>query len=137
MSTTQKTTQATTPTRVKYHRSVEPFLFESLHRAQIRLGRARSDDGSDAHAHITGPELLESLREYALERFGLMARTVFHCWSIHSTEDFGRVVFDLIDRGLMSKTDGDQLADFCDVFDFEEALENQYPIDVSRAFPHA
>ncbi len=134
MSTSQKTPQNTTASRVKYHRSVEPFLFEALRRAQTRLGREHVDDSGDARAHISGPELLESVREFALERFGLMARTVFHCWSIRSTDDFGRVVFDLIDRGLMSKTDNDQLADFCDVYDFEEALDNQYHIDVSRAF---
>jgi len=63
-----------------------------------------------------------------------MAQTVFRCWSIHTTEDFGRMVFDLIDRGEMSKTESDQLSDFSDVFDFEEALVNQYQIDVSRAF---
>jgi len=88
----------------------------------------------EPQAHITGPELLEGIREFALEEFGLMARTVFHCWSIHTTEDFGRVVFDLIERREMSKTDGDQLSDFIDVYDFEEALDNQYRIDVSRAF---
>lgn len=135
MSTSQKTKQDAPSTRAKYHRSVEPFLFEALHRAQSRLGRDHGDGSGDVRAHITGPELLESVREFALERFGLLARTVFHCWSIHATDDFGRVVFDLIDRGLMSKTDGDQLSDFCDVYDFEEALDNQYRIDVSRAFP--
>lgn len=134
MSTTHNTTKESAPVRAKYHRSVEPFLFEALGRAQRRLGRIASDDAGDAPAHITGRELLESVREYGLERFGLMARTVFHCWSVHSTDDFGRVVFDLIDRGLMSKTANDQLADFCDVYDFEEALDSQYRIDVSRAF---
>lgn len=134
MSTSQKTPQSTTAPRAKYHRSVEPFLFEALRRAQVRLGRVHSGDEEDVPAHVSGPELLESIREFALERFGLMARTVFRCWSIHSTDDFGRVVFDLIERGRMSKTDSDQLADFCDVYDFEEALDNQYRIDVRRAF---
>jgi uncharacterized repeat protein (TIGR04138 family) len=113
---------------------VEPFLFAALHRAQIRLGREHDEERDDEHAHITGPELLASVRDFALERFGLMARTVFRCWSIHTTEDFGRVVFDMIDQGKMSKTDHDQLSDFCDVYDFAEALDNQYQIDVSRAF---
>ena len=134
MSTTQKTSPQANPPRLKYHRNVEPFLFAALHRAQIRLDRKRDEEHGDEQAHITGPELLESVREFALERFGLMARTVFHCWSIHSTEDFGRVVFDLIDQGKMSKTDHDQLSDFCDVYDFAEALDKQYHIDVSRAF---
>lgn len=154
MSTTQKNS----PPRLKYHPNTERFLFEALRRTQRSLGRIRDNrrrpgspvsldsDSLDAgsfdadqqavelQAHITGPELLEGIREFALEEFGLMARTVFHCWSIHTTEDFGRVVFDLIERHEMSKTDGDQLSDFVDVYDFEEALDNQYRIDVSRAF---
>jgi uncharacterized repeat protein (TIGR04138 family) len=155
MSTTQKTSLP----RLKYHPNTERFLFEALRRMQRDLGRLQAPDaagepGSDQQGgdqqggdqqrgdqqvgerqvHISGPELLEGIRVCALEEFGLMARTVFHCWSIHTTEDFGRVVFDLIERGEMSKTEGDQLSDFHDVYDFEEALDNQYRIDVSRAF---
>jgi len=139
MSTTQKTSLP----RLKYHPNTERFLFEALRRTQRNLGRLKEDrlqsqsgshSSGEPQVHISGPELLEGIREYALEEFGLMARTVFHCWSIHSTEDFGRVVFDLIERGEMSKTDGDQLSDFNDVYEFEEALDNQYRIDVSRAF---
>jgi len=133
------TTQNTSLPRVKHHPNTERFLFEALRRTQRNLGRLQMGGAGDLsqaqQAHISGPELLEGIREFALEEFGLMARTVFHCWSIHTTEDFGRVVFDLIERGEMSKTDGDQLSDFCDVYDFEEALDNQYQIDVSRAFP--
>lgn len=141
MSTTQKTSLP----RLKYHPNTERFLFEALRRTQRNLGRLQAGgSGDDQHGgaqqagekpvHISGPELLEGIREYALEEFGLMARTVFHCWSIHATDDFGRVVFDLIERGEMSKTDGDQLSDFNDLYDFEEALDNQYQLDVSRAF---
>ncbi|MBS0266123.1 MAG: hypothetical protein JSS02_29600 [Planctomycetes bacterium] len=134
MSTSQKTQQQKSPAPVRYHRSVVPFLMEALNRAQTRLERDTSEEYGESTAHISGPELLESLRELALERFGYLARTVFRCWSIHSTDDVGRVVFDLIKRGAMSKTDRDQLSDFFDVYDFKTALEDQYEIDVSRAF---
>ena len=130
MSTTQKTT----PRRLQYHPNAERFLFAALRRTQQSLGRAQSEGTGDERAHITGPELLAGIRELALEQFGLMARTVFHCWSIHATDDFGRMVFDLIERGEMSRTDTDQLSDFFDVYDFEEALDRQYRIDVSHAF---
>ncbi len=128
------TTQKTTPTALRYHPRAYDFLFAALRRSQQNLGRARGKDAGDERCHITGPELLEGIRELALEQFGLMARTVFHCWSIHTTEDFGRMVFDRIERGEMSKTDSDQLSDFSDVFDFEEALDQQYQIDVGHAF---
>jgi uncharacterized repeat protein (TIGR04138 family) len=128
------TTQNTQASPLRYHANAYRFLFAALRRAQQNLGRVPSPDNEGEQAHITGPELLDGVREYALDQFGLMARTVFHGWSVHSTDDFGRMVFDLIERGEMRKTDSDQLADFCDVFDFEDALENQYQIDVSHVF---
>ena len=130
MSTTQKTPLP----RLRYHPNAYRFLFTALRRSQQNLGRAHLHGSDDDQAHITGPELLEGIREFALEQFGLMARTVFHCWSIHTTDDFGRMVFDLIEKGEMRKTDSDQVSDFSEVFDFEEALDNQYQIDVSHAF---
>ena len=130
MSTTQKTTLP----RLRFHPNAYQFLFAALRRSQQDLGRTRAHDADEEQAHITGPELLEGIREFALEQFGLMARTVFHCWSIHTTDDFGRMVFDLIERGEMRKTESDQLSDFSDVFDFDDALDKRYRIDVSRAF---
>ena len=129
-----KTTQPSSLPRVRYHPNAERFLFASLRRTQHNLGRTRWHGPDDEQAHITGGELLEGVRECALEQFGFLARTVFHCWSIYSTEDFGRIVFDLIERGEIRKTDSDQLSDFADVYEFEEALDNQYRIDVSHAF---
>ena len=132
-STSQKATKNSAVTRAKYPRAVEMFLFDALRHAQVRLGKLQDVSTEDSDAHISGSQLLESVRLYALERFGLMARTVFHCWSIYNTGDFGRIVFDLIDRGDMSKTENDQLSDFFDLYDFEEGLDGQYKIDVTRA----
>ena len=53
---------------------------------------------------MRGPELLGGVRDLALQEFGLMARTVFRMWGVNSTADFGEIVFNLIDAGLMSKT---------------------------------
>lgn len=109
-------------------------MFAALRRSQQKLGRSQAHGPDDERAHISGPELLDGIREFALEQFGLMARTVFRCWGVQATDDFGRMVFELIERGEMRKTDNDQLADFFDVFDFEEALERRYEIDPSHAF---
>ncbi|MFN0052039.1 MAG: Minf_1886 family protein [Planctomycetales bacterium] len=130
MSTTQK---APLP-QLRYHQNAYRFMFASLCRTQQKLGRSQAHGVEDERAHISGQELLEGIREFALLQFGLMARTVFHCWGIHATEDFGRMVFELVERGEMRKTDGDQLSDFFDVFDFTTALEDEYRIDVSQAF---
>lgn len=72
--------------------------------------------------HVTGQELCMGLRDLALQRFGPLARTVLASWGIHSTEDFGRLVFALVDAGLLRKTDEDSLDDFRGVYDFDEAF---------------
>lgn len=82
----------------------------------VRQSEALDDDS----LHVSGQQLCLGLRDYALQRYGLLARTVFRKWNIHTTEDFGRIVFALVDSGLMRKTDDDTLEDFQGVYDFEE-----------------
>lgn len=74
--------------------------------------------------HVTGRDLCEGLREFALMNWGLLARTVLARWNVRKTIDFGRIVFALVDSGHMQKTDDDTLEDFRDVFDFKKAFEN-------------
>lgn len=76
------------------------------------------------------------MRELGLQRFGLMTLTVFHSWGVRSTDDFGRIVFELIERGEMRKTEQDQLSDFFEVYDFEQAFDRGYRIDTRTAFRH-
>ena len=78
------------------------------------------------HRHVTGQELLEGVKEYGLEQFGPMTRTVFEHWGVKSTEDFGNIVFNLIDVGLLGKTEEDSIDDFKGVYDFKEALDKDY-----------
>ena len=72
--------------------------------------------------HITGHQLCWGLRDYALQRWGLLARTVLESWNITSTDDFGRIVFGFIDLDLMRKKPDDRLDDFHDVYKFDEAF---------------
>jgi uncharacterized repeat protein (TIGR04138 family) len=81
-----------------------------------------------ASRHITGQDLCEGLREMALAQWGRLARTVLRRWNITSTVDFGRIVFALVDAGLMQKTDDDSLEDFRNVYDFRSAFEAEYQI---------
>src|SRR6185436_20564505 len=80
--------------------------------------------------HVSGPELLDGLRDLALREFGLMARTVFKMWGIRRTDDFGEIVFNLVAAGLMSKTDEDTREDFRNVFDLDEALVQGFRIQL-------
>jgi uncharacterized repeat protein (TIGR04138 family) len=130
MNTTAKSVNP----RLKFHLNAYRFLFAALRRTQQKLGRSQAHGPADESAHISGQELLEGIREMAVEQFGLMAMPVFACWGIQSTDDFGRMVFELIERGEMRKTEHDQICDFFDVYDFEDVFVRQYRIDVSRAF---
>lgn len=82
-----------------------------------------------ASRHVSGQDLCEGLREYALLKWGLLARTVLGRWNIRKTLDFGTIVFALVDYGHMQKTDDDTLDDFRDVYDFKSAFEADYKIE--------
>jgi uncharacterized repeat protein (TIGR04138 family) len=72
--------------------------------------------------HVNGQQLCLGLRDYAVVRYGLLARTVLARWGIHKTEDFGRIVFAMIEAGLLRRSDEDSLEDFRGVFDFDEVF---------------
>ena len=114
-----------------YHTNAYQFVFAALQYAQEKLGR---DRGNLRTGHVSGTELLDGIREMALRHFGLMAKTVLAFWGVTTTDDFGHIVFELIESGRMRKTDDDRLDDFVDVYDFGEAFEDDYQIDTSVAF---
>lgn len=84
-----------------------------------------------ASHHISGQDLCQGLREFALARWGLLARTVLARWNITSTLDFGRIVFAMVEHNLLQKTDDDSLTDFRQVYEFRSALEADYRISES------
>jgi uncharacterized repeat protein (TIGR04138 family) len=94
------------------------FVLAALEYSQ----RSRTERG-----HISGEELAWACRDLAREQFGLTSRTVLSHWGIESTEDIGRIVFVLIDVGLLIPRDEDSIDDFASVYDFEEAFEGEYP----------
>jgi uncharacterized repeat protein (TIGR04138 family) len=82
-----------------------------------------------ASRHVSGPQLCEGLREFALLEWGMLAGTVLGRWNIRRTFDFGRIVFAMVDNGMMSRTDEDDIEDFRDVYDFKSAFEAKYRIE--------
>lgn len=76
--------------------------------------------------HVSGRELCWGLRDYALERWGLLARTVLESWRVKSTHDFGRIVFGFIDFDLMRKQPEDEVEDFKEVYSFVEAFDEPF-----------
>src|SRR5690606_7421190 len=78
--------------------------------------------------HVSGQELCEAIRLYALEQYGLVAQCVLGHWGVRSTSDFGEIVFNLIDIKKMKKTDHDRREDFDDVYDFDDAFRTGFEI---------
>jgi uncharacterized repeat protein (TIGR04138 family) len=128
------TTSKPTSQQVRYHSGAYQFVFVALKYTQDKLKRAVGRNPYDEEAHISGAELLEGIRALALSQFGLMTITVFHHWGIRSTDDFGRIVFELVENGEMRKTDRDQLSDFFDVYDFQQVFDRDYQVNVGHAF---
>lgn len=120
------------------------FVFEALNYAQnvMRLGReapseeAGEDDIEDRdqpERHVTGQELCEAIRRYALDQYGYMAKTVLNSWGVRRTGDFGEIVFNLIQIRQMRKTPSDRREDFDDVYDFDDAFRAGFRIRPTEA----
>ncbi len=86
------------------------------------------EEGSSPERHLTGQQLCEAIRLYALDQYGYMAKCVLNSWGVHNTGDFGEIVFNLIRIGQMRKTKEDRREDFDDVFDFETGLTQSFQI---------
>lgn len=72
--------------------------------------------------HVTGKELLEGIRDYALEQYGIMTLSIFNHWRISQCADFGEIVFNLIEKKIFSKSPHDQKDDFKEYYDFHETF---------------
>jgi len=79
--------------------------------------------------HVSGQELLDGLRLYALKEFGPMARTVLEYWGIRKGEDFGAMVFNLIEAGVFGKTDQDSIDDFKGGYEFSDAFDKPFQVE--------
>ena len=99
----------------RYKPDAYEFVIQALHFTQKKLKK---------QTHVTGKELSEGLRDFAIEQFGPMAKTVLTHWGITRTQDFGNIVFNMIDKKLLLKTEEDSMADFSDIYDFEVAFAN-------------
>ncbi len=106
----------------RYHREAYAFVREALDFTQKMLIQS----GKEGLRHVSGQELLAGIRGYALQLFGPMALLVLNDWGIRRCEDFGELVFNMVDCGLLAKTDQDTRDDFKGGYDFEEAFRRPF-----------
>ncbi|MDZ4771889.1 MAG: hypothetical protein SGI72_02015 [Planctomycetota bacterium] len=99
------------------------FLYDSLDPAVRLAGR---DEEEGTARHVTGQELLSGMRVHAIEQFGPLAGAVWRAWGIRDTLDWGRIVFLLVEEGLLNRQDSDSIEDFRAGFDFDTAFVKSY-----------
>jgi uncharacterized repeat protein (TIGR04138 family) len=97
----------------RYKLEAYGFLFEALSFTIEHIGQKR---------HVNGQELLQGIRKYAIKQFGQLSKMVLNSWGVYKTDDFGEMVFGLVEAGFMGKTDDDTLEDFKDGYDFDTAF---------------
>ena len=115
----------------RYHRDAYYFIRDALDHTQ----KAIVKENRGQQRHVTGQELLSGIREYALSQFGPMTLTLFEEWGIRSCEDFGEIVFNLVDIKLLAKTDHDSREHFRGGYDFEEAFRKPFLPDSKLSQP--
>ncbi len=92
------------------------------------LGDEPDDEEKPVERHVTGQQLCEAIKEYALFQYGYMAKDVLGSWGIKGTGDFGEIVFNLIRIEQMRKTPHDRKEDFQNVYDFDVAFRKSFKI---------
>ncbi len=105
----------------RYDRKAYDFVRLGLEHTVKEL-RKRDSARAERSRHVSGPELLDGLRAYALEQFGPLSKTVLNTWGIQTCQDIGNIVFNLIEYNVFSKTENDRREDFADIYDFDEAF---------------
>ena len=105
----------------RYRREAYLFLYAALDYVVKSLHRDQAE--TPAGRHVSGQELSRGIADYARLQYGPLTRAVLDHWGISRTLDFGHIVYNLIEAGMMSKTEDDRLDDFRAVYDFDEAFD--------------
>ena len=106
----------------RFHRDAYHFVREALDFTQKIIGK----ENRGTIRHITGQELLDGIRQYALQQYGPMTMTVFEEWGIRHCRDFGDIVFNMVENSLLAKTEKDSRDDFQGGYDFADAFQKPY-----------
>ena len=101
----------------RYKDDAYEFVLEALSFTQKKLQRSR---------HVTGKELLDGIKDLLIEKFGPLTLTVLQHWGVNATEDFGHIVFNMVEKKILSKTEEDNIESFRNVYDFEVEFKKGY-----------
>jgi uncharacterized repeat protein (TIGR04138 family) len=112
----------------RYAREAYDFVREALDATQRKIHKEPRGSRLPEHRHVTGQQLLAGIRDYALRHFGPMTLFVFYEWGVRRCEDFGEIVFNLVDHGngMFGKTEEDSRDDFKNGYSFQAAFRKPF-----------
>jgi uncharacterized repeat protein (TIGR04138 family) len=106
----------------RFYRDAYLFVREALDFTQKQITK----ENRGQVRHVSGQELLDGIRQLALQQFGPMTATVFEEWGIKNCRDFGEIVFNMVEANLLAKTENDSRNDFQNGYDFDEAFRKPF-----------
>ncbi|MBI2559674.1 MAG: hypothetical protein HYW14_00875 [Planctomycetes bacterium] len=112
----------------RYSLQAYRFIFEALDYTAKKLGK-NLKSSREEERHVSGQQLIEGIRKYAMEQMGYMAPTVFELWGVKNDPDFGELVFNLVESGLMGKTDSDSRQDFKAACDYKTFFGDNFKFE--------
>jgi uncharacterized repeat protein (TIGR04138 family) len=107
----------------RYYPEAYEFIMEALSFSQKRFNKSK---------HVSGVELLTGIKSLLLKKFGPMTMTVLNHWGIKATDDFGNIVFNLVESKVLAKDDQDHYDSFKNAYDFEEVFNKGYRKALAR-----
>jgi uncharacterized repeat protein (TIGR04138 family) len=116
----------------RYTRESYFFVREALDFTQ----KIAAKSGRDQVRHVTGQELLDGIREFALQQYGPMTQLLLGEWGLTRCEDFGELVFNMVEAGLLAKTKKDSREDFKGGYDFDDAFRRPF-LPMRKSVPPA
>lgn len=106
----------------RYDREAYVFLRHALDHCHKLLLKAAGKKKEGVENHVTVTQLLDGIRSYALLEYGPMAMMVLNSWGVEKCEDFGDIVFNMVEFRLLSTTENDTREEFKKGYSFYEAF---------------
>ena len=116
----------------RFDKKAYEFVRQGLDHTVKEL-RKKEVSKAERSRHVSGPELLQGMRVFALDQYGPLTKTVLNSWGVKRCRDFGDIVFNLIEYNVFSKTDSDRPEDFADIYTFDDAFVKPYQPSRRRA----
>ena len=116
----------------RFDKKAYDFVRQGLDHTVKEL-RKKETSKTERSRHVSGPELLQGIRVFALDQYGPLAKTVLNAWGLKRCRDFGDIVFNLIEYNVFAKTEKDRPEDFSDIYSFEDAFVKPYQPSKRRA----